>query len=400
MRRIITCLSLAAIESACAATFVLAAPPLWEQLVPRKNVSAVSGQEYTLAETNGPWLVMAASFTGQEGKLQAEELVLELRSKYRLPAYYYGMTFEMEDVNPGRGVDDNGGPIKRRYNRGDSVMEHAVLVGEFPAVDDSEAQKLLKQIKQITPDALKIEEGEENTQSMASVREIQNLVREKINPSKKRGPMGDAFLTRNPILPKEYFVPQGVDAEVAKWNEGLEHSLLKCPGKYSIRVATFSGRATFEMIGQNAKKQSGKAQGKDTLAEAARNAHHMTVALRAKGWEAYEFHDRQESYVTVGSFESGQQLNDGRIALTDHEAQTIVNTFGAATPNNIFEKPATQDKQLEDLQKQRFSNLFSQGRGETADGLHPKRFVGLPFDIIPQPVNVPKKSISSTYARN
>ncbi len=400
MQRIILCSSLAAFVSAWAATFVLAAPPLWEQLVPRKNVSAEVGQEYPLAETNGPWLVMAASFTGEEGKAQAEELVAELRNKYRLPAYYYGMTFEMEDVNPGRGVDDYGGPIKRRYNRGNSVVEHAVLVGEFPSIDDAEAQKTLKQIKQIAPEALKIEEGEENTQSMATLREIQNVVRERINPNKKRGPMSDAFLTRNPILPKEFFVPQGVDPEVAKWNEGLEYSLLKCPGTYSIRVATFSGRATFEMMGQNSQKQLAKTKGKDSLAEAARNAHLMAVALRQKGWEAYEFHDRQESYVTVGSFESGQQLTDGRIALTGHEAQTIVNTFGATTPNNIFEKPATQDKQLENLQKQRFNNLFSQGRGEAAEGLHPKRFVGLPFDIIPEPVSVPKKSISSAYARN
>ena len=32
-------------------------------------------------------------------------------------------------------------------------------------------------------------------------------------------------------------------------------------------------------------------------------AHKMTVALRAKGYEAYEFHDRYASIVTVGSYD-------------------------------------------------------------------------------------------------
>ncbi len=381
-------------------SLAVAAPPVWEQLMPRKAMAADPNQQYNLSETNGPWLVLATSFTGDEGEAQARELVLELRSKYRLPAYYYGMTFKMEEGNPGRGIDGHGSPIRKRYNRGNSVIEHAVLVGEFPAIDDSEAQKLLKQIKQITPETLKIEEGEENTQSLAGIREFQNMVRQQINPNKKRGPMGHAFLTRNPILPKEYFVPQGVDKDVAEWNEGLEYSLMKCPGKYSIRVATFRGRMMLQTNeDESTNNKTRAAKEKDPLVEAAKNAHLLATALRKKGWEAYEFHDRHESYVTVGSFDEGQQFEDGRVALAGHEAQTIVNTFGAATPNNIFEKPAAQDKQLEELQKQRFSNLFAQ-RGEAFAGLHPKRFVGLPFDIIPEPVYVPRKSISSTYARN
>jgi hypothetical protein len=402
MRRPYLNLSLIMLTYVSVATAAVAAPALWEQLVPRKSVPADPNQEYTLAQSNGPWLVMATSFTGEEGKAQAHELVLELRKKYHVPAYYYGMEFELEDVNPGRGIDQYGAPIKRRYNRGESVVEHAVLVGEFPSIDDPEAQKVLQQIKHIAPEALKIDEGEETAQSMALVREIQNQVRAKVNPNQARGPMGHAFLTRNPMLPKEYFVPQGVDPEVAKWNEPVEYSLMKCPGKYSIRVATFRGRVTFETYNekQNQKPRKSKKKKMDPLEEAAYNAHAMTVALRAKGWEAYEFHDRHESYVSIGSFDSGQQLADGRIELNDREAQIIANTFGAATPNNVFERPAPQDIQEEELRKQHFNRLFSQGRGEVFEGLHPKRFIGLPLDIIPEPVNVPRKSISGAYARS
>ena len=212
--------------------------------------------------------------------------------------------------------------------------------------------------------------------------------------------MGHAFLTRNPLLPKEYFVPQGVDPEIAKWNQDLEYSLMRCPGKFSIRVATFRGRVSFESASESTSKRTREAKANDPLVTAAENAHLMTVALREKGWDAYEFHDRHESYVAVGSFEAGQQLSDGRIALAGREAQVIIDTFGAATPLNVFEKPAQQDKQLEQIQKQRFENLFSQGRGQEVRGFHPKRFVGLPLDIIPEPVQVPRKSFSAAYARN
>ena len=136
MRHIQFVSSLFALTFCSVSSALFAAPPLWEQLAPRKSVAADPNQEYKLSETNGPWLVMATSFTGEEGKAQAHELVLELRSKYHLPAYYYGMDFELEDLNPGRGIDEYGGPIKRRYNRGE-VQEHAVLVGEFPAIDDA-----------------------------------------------------------------------------------------------------------------------------------------------------------------------------------------------------------------------------------------------------------------------
>lgn len=380
--------------------FGWAAPPLWQQLVPRKQVEADPQQDYALSENQGPWLVMAASFSGETGKAQAQELILELRSKFQLPAYYYGMKFEMDDINPGRGIDTYGAPIKRRYNRGERVVEHAVLVGEFPAVDDPEAQELLESIKHLAPKVLTDSDFDDTNQSLASVRQFHESLRNKLHPNRKRGPMGHAFLTRNPLLPKEYFVPQGVEPQVAKWNEGLDYNLMKCPGKYSIRVATFRGKVS--LISNSTKEEKPKRKSSDSipLATEAENAHKLTLALREKGWEAYEFHDRVESYVTVGSFEEGQRLADGRIALTSREAQIIINTFGAATPNNVFERPAPQDRELENLQKQRFNNLFSQGYGKTATGFHPKRCVGLPLDIIPEPVSVPRKSISAAYARN
>lgn len=400
MRRLLLALLILGLFSASRQAAV-AGQPLWQKLAPRKQVAADPQADYSLTQEQGPWLVLAASFTGPEGESQARELTLELRRDFQLPAWYYGMTFKMDAGNPGRGIDANGAPIKRRYKRGDQVVEHAVLVGEFPSIRDPEAQKLLKKIKQLKPASLTPEDGEQTAQSLATVRRFHEYIHKKLGDEGSPGPMSHAFLSRNPLLPKEYFAPQGVDEEIAKWNEGLEYSLMKCPGRYSIRVATFRGRSSFTSnLDEPEEKRTRKASDDDPLVVAGRNAHLLTVALREKGWDAYEFHDRVESYVAVGSFDQAQTLPNGQLMIPDREAKIIINTFGATTPGNIFERPAPEDLQLEELQKQRFNSLLASQHGAVAEGFHPKRFVGMPFDIVPQPVVVPRRSISSAYARD
>ena len=50
------------------------------------------------------------------------------------------------------------------------------------------------------------------------------------------------FLTTNPLLPRDYFVPKGLDKFVVDMNKGVKHSLLDCKGQYSVKVATFTGQ--------------------------------------------------------------------------------------------------------------------------------------------------------------
>jgi hypothetical protein len=389
-----------------------AAEPFWRQVMPRKKVEFSENGDYTLAEQNGPWLVMAMSFNGEGGETEARELVTELRSKYNLPAYYYAMTFKLEDERPGLGIDNYGAPIKRRYQRGKQVLEHAVLVGEFHTIEDPEAQALLDRVKSLQPESLKIESGEATSQSLVGMRQLQRTVKEKLGKHQNRGPMGHAFLTRNPLLPKEYFAPVGVDQEVAKWNKDFEYSLLKCPGKYTIKVATFSGKTSLKSTDiESAKGGSIRgAKENDALVVAVDKAHKLTVALRAKGWEAYEFHDRYESYVAVGSFDDLQRHPNGQLMPSSREAQIIINTFGAATPNVGFERATYQaiGADAEDIQQaehaegevlQQFDKQFSAKFGDVAEGFHPKDFVGLPFDIQPAPIDAPKVSVSSAYVR-
>lgn len=391
---------------------------------PLRDVSAPAGEpqinttsKYGLAQENGPWLIVAASFSGEGSAEQAQTLAEELRTQFRLAAYTHQMSFKQGDDAPGRGLDEYGAPIRRRYQRGDEVREIAVLVGDFPSIDDPAAQKMLDRIKTLQPRALTVE-AEKTTQSMAKVRQLEDAFLQKLGKNRKRGPMGQAFFTRNPLLPREYFVPKGVDPFVAKMNDGVEHSLLDCPGKYTVRIATFRGKTVLAADNPEPAAKSfwnrRKADDDSALVEAAVNAHLLTEELRAHGWEAYEFHDRTESIVTIGAFDQvAQQLPDGR-TIAIPTVEKIVKTFGAA-----YDTPAdpisgigndSTNQRLVDQQEQQI-NLQMSNQGQVVSGLNPKHVKILkgsgkrarveriiPIDVYPQAIETPKRSISSAYA--
>ena len=393
-----------------------------ENLRPASGAQPASDGEFSLTQENGPWLIVAASFSGQGAERQATELARELRARYRLKSYLHEMNFKLEDENLGRGLDEYGGSVRLRYQRGDQLRELSVLVGDFTSIDDPEAQQTLERIKTLQPDALNVDPNT-SAQSMAQVRQGDRSLLEKLG-RRKRGPMAQAFLTRNPRLPREYFVPKGVDPFVAKMNQGVEHSLLDCPGKYTVKVATFRGKTILQTSATNGDAAEGKKQSfwnrrkKDDhnpLVEAAENAHLLTAELRAHGYEAYEFHDRNESIVTIGSFaQAGQQLPDGRVAPFP-AVQRIIEKFGAAydTPpdplSGIGNDAGTQRRVKQ--QEQQFNMRVDGQQSPIVPGMNPKHvkiFSGngkrkkvdriIPIDVHPQAIEVPKRSVSSAYA--
>lgn len=411
----------------------LAQAQLWRQFAPTDRAGAEDprstnateggqaefGAKYGLTQEHGPWLIVAASFSGPGAEEQSQALAEELRSQFRLASYIHEMNFKQGDDAPGRGLDEYGAPVRRRFQRGDQVRELAVLVGDFPSIDDPDAQKMLEYLKTLQPNALNVD-TEKTAQSMAQVRRFEDAVLEKLGKNRKRGPMGQAFFTRNPLLPREYFVPKGVDSFVAKMNDGVEHSLLNCPGKYTIRVATFRGKTILQASASEEPTSKSfwnrrKADDDNPLIEAAENAHLLTEELRSHGYEAFEFHDRTESIVTIGSFDQvAQQLPDGRV-LTTPAVEKIVKTFGAAydTPadplSNIGNDATNQ--RLVDQQEQQVKMQLSGQQGQVVPGMNPKHVKILkgsgkrvrveriiPMDIYPQAMEAPKRSISSAYA--
>lgn len=366
--------------AACAAA--VAAPP-WGDLISAKTVPAEEGKAYPLTESNGPWMIMTSSFSGEGAEKQAQTLVHELRKRYKLPAYTYKGHFDPGEAQ-GRGLDEFGRPKKWNYvkykdgkdrekARHPELTEVAVLVGNYQSHEDPEAQKTLQKIKFAAPECLQIKDGGKTNQSLIGLRLIQKQIYEAIgSEQKKKGPMGHAFITTNPMLPPEFFTQKNVVSElILALNKDVPYSLLDCPGKYTVQVATFRGQVIIKQDEIQA-IQNGDKEMNGELAKAAQKADTLAKALRVKGYEAYQFHDRNASIVTVGSFDSvGTPRADGKTEINP-EIYKIMNTFGA--------KPTTLPGQ--------------------ANPVTPlKSLVGIPFDIQAIPVEVPKRSFSTAMRR-
>ncbi len=157
----------------------------------------------------------------------------------------------------------------------------------------------------------------------------------------------------------------------------MPYSLLDCPGKYTVQVATFKGKV---IIKQNEIRaiEDGKPM-ESELAAAAKKADSLTRALRMKGYEAYQFHDRYASIVTVGSFDSvGTPRPDGKIEINPN-VHKIMTTFGADPDAGA---------ELQDA-------LKASGLDKQTLAMPVKSLVGIPFDIQPIPVHVPKRPMST-----
>lgn len=269
---------------------------------------------FPLAESDGPWLVLAATFRGDAARDDARALVHELRGRHKLKAYTLEKSFDYTGEQTGLGLNPDGSPKRMRYANAEEVTEVAVLVGDFGSFDDPRGQKMLTKIKSLRPDALS--DGRAKSRAFSDFRRMIGL-----DGQADKAPMHMAFVIPNPLLPEEFFSRPEVDEFVQEMNTGVEHSLLDCPGRYSVRVALFTGAGTFD---QKAIEGSEDVELESRLVEAAETAHRLTESLRRRGFEAWEFHDRESSMVCVGSF---QQLTvpgaDGRQAVHPGIAQVV-----------------------------------------------------------------------------
>jgi hypothetical protein len=364
---------------AWAAGEAVASPP-WQKVAIFKKIEADPEKAYPLSEDQGPWVIMAITFSPKDDMAadaakQMHDLVFELRSRYKLNAYTYEFVEDLGEGTTGRGVDRFGDPRRLKY-RQDQVHEFAVVVGNFSAVDDPEAQRVLKKLKHAQPDCLNVEklaqQGKHDHRSLGLLRHVQHEFNRQVgNEQQTFGPMGHAFITVNPLLPKDYFVPKGLDEFVVRINEPVQYSLLKCPSKYTCKIATFEGAVLIEQDKiQEVEKEVKRLPSR--LEAAALQAHQMTVALRAKGYEAYEFHDRHTSIVTVGSFDSvGAPRADGQLEMNP-KLLKVIETFSA-------EKKIVP--------------------GRPPQIGTPKSIVGIPYDIQAIPVEVPHRPLSAPYAQ-
>ena len=341
----------------------------WDKLFSMHHVDADPNKSYPLTEKNGPWMILAYSFSGEKASQQAHDFVFELRKRYKLPAYIYEKKFEFGKDVKGRGLDRYGRPVSMKYLRGSERDEIAVLVGDFERADDPNTQETLHALKYLRPDALSPERQKSTSDPLAGWRLFYHSIMPEGDANKKLGPMGQAFATQNPLLPSDFTAQKGVDKLVLQMNEGVDHSLLDCPGKYTVQVAHFTGRAKITIKRKEIEDfQSGQTKFDKTLEEAAINAHEMVEALRKHGIEAYEFHDRNASLVTIGSFNSVGQNGENGVIELDPRIHGLIEQFrGQHTM-----APKTLSQIVPGWKKR-----------------------DLPFDAQPILVHVPKRSISA-----
>lgn len=253
------------------------------------------GRQYTLHKKNGPWMIMVASFqpAARDGKVRvgkspqelADELVWELRSlrPNPIPAYAYSLQAADERIGT---IDRLGREEERKFlTRQNQVC---VIAGNYTSVERGQAT--LDWIKKFNPQCL------------------QQTGVKYLKTKRRQGPLGGAFLTLNPMLSLEEIRQRQHDPLLVKINSGGKYSLYENPAEYSLVVATFTGK-NLTHLGDSHSPDAHAAFKIDVeendLAQAEHNAWELAATLREKeNFEAYVWHDRYQSVVTVGSFNS------------------------------------------------------------------------------------------------
>jgi hypothetical protein len=247
-------------------------------------------EPYLLTKDDGPFMVSAKTFKGPDAERYALALVLELRNDFGLPAFI----LRTKDF-PMRSVMRNVPPLAPEFvrkpqltdpERKRSEDEAVVLVGNEKTLADSVA--LLHRVKKIKPKCL---EQMPTIFVWRTGKGLQNALR-----------------TTNPYVPVQNLFPgRRKDKLIVEMNDG-PHSVMKCPGRYTLQVADFSGRS---MINPNLKEPrllDASAIKDSPLMTAMDDAEKLADKLNRdpdlvkSGFKTYVYHDRTSSKVMVGSF--------------------------------------------------------------------------------------------------
>ena len=321
-----------------------------------------------LTQRQGPWMIKTEAFSGENAEAQATELAIELRALLGRPTYLYALDIDGEDRIEGKGFDKFGRTKQMRYQSVTEFQEIIVLIGDFTSLDDPRLITTLDAVKKAHPVCITRWSDDENSRRFSGLRTLQDQAN--IDPEKRgQGPLRRAFATVNPTLPKEFYGAGGIDPFVVDMNKNAEFSLLRCPKKYTVRVATFRGDAAVSLDPIFSKYEGQIVTSK--LEEAAVKAHDLAAALRKIGVEAYEFHDRSQSIVCVGSYDNpGYQRRDGSVEPNPDILRVVQWAGATAVPR-------------------------ADGKGQT---LSPKSLGGIPLDVQPMPLEVPRTSVAQSLS--
>jgi len=244
-------------------------------------------EPYLLTKENGPFMVLAKVFRGPDSQKLALALAKELREEYGLPAYIL-RSKDWPGRSNIRGVPPTADPqvVQANITTPEKIRtydEAAVLVGNEKTEAGSVA--LHHKVKKIRPKCL------DGISSIFPWREG----------------LSKAIRTTNPYIPAQRLFPQKRDHLIVQMNGG-ERSIVNCPGQYTLQVAQFTGRATFNENDENFRGVMSLRN--SPLRTAADDAERMAAILakdkdvQKLGQPVYVYHDRTSSRVYVGSFQT------------------------------------------------------------------------------------------------
>ena len=261
-------------------------------------------KKYPVHKNCGPWMIMVAAIhplrggndKGMTPAEAADQVVYDLREQ-GIPAYTYEVDTETASLST-RSRDGSEQERLMATMRGGVC----VLAGSFPSADDDRTTRALKFIKHkakcptLEPEAAT--DGTVRTKTGGFF---------KLPPGRPRSPLTRAFVTVNPLLDAGQVqqLRKIRDPLLTRLNSGEEYSLHKCPGAYSVVVKEFRGKTLTQVSGTKSADVGERVDVSGDLNDAGREAWELCQILRNREKkEAYVWHDRYRSIVTVGSFSS------------------------------------------------------------------------------------------------
>ncbi len=253
---------------------------------------------YLITKAAGPFMVLARVFRGPDAQQMAILLAKELRTEYGLPAYilrkkeYPGGSMVRGNLPTAPSeVMTNEVKLPEKIRTFD---EAAVLVGDEKTLSDQE--KLWRAVKKIKPKCL-----------------------EKFSsPYPWRTGLASALRTTNPYVPAQNLFPHPPDRLIMQMNTG-PRSIVNCPGRFSLQVAEFSGRSSFNLNPTGGPTHILTSLRDSPLQtahdDAEKTAERLARApeIRRLGQPVYVYHDRSASKVFIGSFNSPQDPQAGAV---------------------------------------------------------------------------------------
>jgi hypothetical protein len=259
-------------------------------------------------------MICTSYYSGPEARQDALQLVNELRTNYRLPAYVFNysdqerlkeqerLRQEKERIHQlleqqARVLGDMGAtqtaPVHVRTRRFEEQC--AVLIGGY--ADEKKARKDLDRIKALKP-------PDPKRVKLASIVQIRQKEGEQIWVS----PFAHAFVVPNPMIKKAPAANKNQpDPLLKELNAGESYSLLQCPKRFTLAVSEFHGVTTLQEKTATSRFLSalhlGGGSG-EALNASALNAHNVAEALRKLNFQAYVLHTRFYSLVTVGGYDT------------------------------------------------------------------------------------------------